>query len=128
MVASISTATLPAACGILCDERWLFILHGFFKFLMDSIISVLFLHTICRMFRLNILAFVVSRAFCCTFSVTVGLVEGDDQAEKRIICCRLGDQQQQIYHQMYLGVSYAVCSVEFMVNCLHCLLYINSRL
>jgi len=55
-----SSVPLPAACGILRDKRWLFILHGFFKFLMDSIISVLFLHTIFRMFRMNILAFVVS--------------------------------------------------------------------
>ena len=123
-----SSVPLPAACGILRDKRWLFILHGFFKFLMDSIISVLFLHTIFRMFRMNILAFVVSWAFCCAFSVTVGLMERDDQWEKRIVYCRLGDQQQQNYHQVYLGVRCAVCSVEFMVNCLHCLLCSNSRL
>jgi len=55
-------------------------------------------------------------------------MEGDDQGEKQIVFCRLGDQQQQDYHQVYLGVSCAACSVEFMFNCLHCLLCINSKL
>ena len=79
--------------------------------------------------RMNILAYGVGpSAFCCAFSVTVGLIEGDDQGEKWMVDCRLGDQQQQNYNQVYLGVSCAVCSLEFMVSCFHCLLCINSNL